>query len=140
MGLFSEGFLYIFPGCVGMVVSVVWVVWVIDEGLRNVTESLWRYGISLLDVTPDFGRLDSRAQEICSWLRDHPGVCSFVAIDDMDILLGASDASVNLLKHKFVRTSKLLGMTAEDAHLAVQILRGTRVVDSDEGQTDLPAS
>jgi len=80
------------------------------------------YGLALLDVTPDYGRIDKRAEEICAWLDLHPETQAFVALDDMDLFLGVPDECVQRLGGKFVRTSKVTGLSCQDTDLAIDIL------------------
>eukprot|EP00188_Purpureofilum_apyrenoidigerum_P004840 Plantae.Rhodophyta-Purpureofilum_apyrenoidigerum.ctg5797.p1 GENE.Plantae.Rhodophyta-Purpureofilum_apyrenoidigerum.ctg5797~~Plantae.Rhodophyta-Purpureofilum_apyrenoidigerum.ctg5797.p1 ORF type:complete len:166 (+),score=34.81 Plantae.Rhodophyta-Purpureofilum_apyrenoidigerum.ctg5797:232-729(+) len=100
---------------------------VLSRGHSKVANALKQYGLALLDVTPDYGRIDKRAEEICAWLDLHPETQAFVAIDDMDLFLGVPDDCVQRLSGKFVRTSKKSGLSYQDADLAVDILQFRRI-------------
>mmetsp|Transcript_67437 Transcript_67437/g.156549 ORF Transcript_67437/g.156549 Transcript_67437/m.156549 type:complete len:170 (+) Transcript_67437:731-1240(+) len=80
-----------------------------------------------------------RAREIGFWLRSHPDVRHWVALDDID--LGEADeerqAGQPLLTPRLVLTEKTACLTPADAQLAVNILNGKlnapRVLDDVPG-------
>ena len=54
--------------------------------LERVNEALVGAGMhGIIDTTPVKGFANNRVAEICDWLRHHPDVHAYVAIDDMDL-------------------------------------------------------
>eukprot|EP00419_Tripos_fusus_P009869 CAMPEP_0172669308 /NCGR_PEP_ID=MMETSP1074-20121228/9594_1 /TAXON_ID=2916 /ORGANISM="Ceratium fusus, Strain PA161109" /LENGTH=808 /DNA_ID=CAMNT_0013486065 /DNA_START=108 /DNA_END=2531 /DNA_ORIENTATION=+ len=65
----------------------------------------------------------SREEEICEWLRRHPNVKRWVAIDDLD-LQSRGTAHANSMRGHFVHTCKNIGLTPKNAELARTLLLG----------------
>lgn len=88
----------------------------------------------LFDCTPDLDKVsegvvkalhgsfrEKRCKEIRKWLRQHPKVTRFVAIDDIDLSVqGPKDSNVCLdPTNEFVRCAPMVGLTMDLAKLAV---------------------
>mmetsp|Transcript_13339 Transcript_13339/g.31245 ORF Transcript_13339/g.31245 Transcript_13339/m.31245 type:complete len:184 (-) Transcript_13339:70-621(-) len=101
--------------------------------LFKVNEVLMRLRLPpAVGVTADFGGRP-REEEICQWLDEHPGVKSWIAIDDMPLDRGqsqpflrwyvpSSPASARMVGH-FVKTVPEVGLTEGDVSLAISLLK-----------------
>lgn len=133
--------------------------WRKDEGLvEGVNNQLVEYGMAkLLGVTPDLGATnmpgvakalhsnvrEKRCKEIRKWLRQHPNIERWVAIDDMDLTASRKDEILHIQSGgtepmafldgtmEFVRCNPAVGYTMELAKLAVSFLNGVGVTDED---------
>lgn len=114
---------------------------ILDTGALVVVSSDWRRHHSAADLhkrlvdkgfkgrvidttpvldSPSLSRRDlerTRVEEINLWLQTHPGVSSWVAIDDMDLAQGGLDPQ------HFVKTSFVTGLTQHQAFEATSKLR-----------------
>eukprot|EP00439_Symbiodinium_sp_Y106_P070745 s802_g12.t1 len=110
-----------------------------------ITYVLSRYGISegrVLGRTPGQGHLagscaddkvyESRSEEICHWLQEHPEVSGYVILDDRDT------AGQGMLKPHFVHCRSDLGLTPEDVEKALEILQMPRLDLVDLGAAASP--
>jgi len=64
-----------------------------------------------------------REEEICEWLRRHPEVRRWVAIDDLDLQSRGTEHAKRMRGH-FVQTCKHIGLISRDVELAKAILLG----------------
>lgn len=73
---------------------------------------------------PKLAWCERRAREITKWLRDHPEVTSWVALDDLDFAWADAVrvAGTSFIKHRSVLTDDRTCLTEADADAAVQIL------------------
>merc|ERR1712227_1164890 len=62
-----------------------------------------------------------REAEICDWLDRHPGVTSWIAVDDMDLTPAGSPFLARMQGH-VVQTSSNTGLTTQDAELCIRLL------------------
>lgn len=62
-----------------------------------------------------------REEEICEWLRRHPEVRRWVAIDDLDLQSRGTE-NAKLMRGHFVQTCKHIGLTSRDVELAKGLL------------------
>jgi len=78
----------------------------------------------LQKVNPILAWVERRSREIGAWLKDHPEVTSWVAIDDLDFAWadGVRTAGTPWMKVRSVHTDDKICITDEDAVLAVMIL------------------
>ena len=82
---------------------------------------------SAIGATPDRSRLgrllaeraDKRGLEIQDWLDEHPGVDSFVILDD--------DADMEHLASKLVQTDSATGLLDEHVQRAISLLEASNV-------------
>mmetsp|Transcript_28908 Transcript_28908/g.52851 ORF Transcript_28908/g.52851 Transcript_28908/m.52851 type:complete len:434 (+) Transcript_28908:140-1441(+) len=96
----------------------------------------------LFDTTPDLDKVtegvvkalhgsfrEKRCKEIRKWLRQHPKVTRFVAIDDIDLSIqGPKDANVCLdPTREFIRCAPMVGLTMDLAKLGVCYLNDLEV-------------
>ena len=67
----------------------------------------------IIDTTPVKGFANNRVAEICDWLRHHPDVHAYVAIDDMDLSKNKPGGTVpSPIAHNVIRTKASEGLTA----------------------------
>ncbi|MBE6959414.1 MAG: hypothetical protein E7448_01640 [Ruminococcaceae bacterium] len=83
---------------------------------REINEIFAEYGLQIFDKTPMI--YPKRETEIQSWLESHPGVESFVVLDDRFL-------SADYLTGHFVKTSGYArGLDETDMQTAIKILNG----------------
>ena len=94
-------------------------------------EALRRWGIPpMVAITTQecpVANEEARAREIMSWARAHQHACAsgWVALDDMDLMVAAPPAFPPVLPPgHFVRTNGTVGLTKDDALLAIRLLGG----------------
>lgn len=113
--------------------------WRRSETLKSsIATVLKRHDLSFTEATPIFqpraelqkaspvlAWCERRAREIGTWLKDHPEVIAWVAIDDLDFDMadGARIAGTPLVKYRSVQTHDRHCITDADAADAVQLLR-----------------
>lgn len=78
----------------------------------------------LQEINPIIAWCERRAREIGRWLKDHPGVVSWVALDDLDFAWADNvrAAGSPWMKIRSVHTNDRICLTEENAAEAVQIL------------------
>jgi hypothetical protein len=89
------------------------------EAIRDILKSNGIDPISVIDITPPDGTLDSkhndaRDHHIIRWLAAHPDVTDYVIIDD--------DMEMPDMKNKYVQTNGYVGFTQTDMDKALKIL------------------
>lgn len=78
---------------------------------------LEKHGIDRpIDITPDFGIMAKRSQEILQWVDKHKLV-NWVALDDLDL-----NAGEPRMRPHFIKTNPLVALTNEQAEQAIRIL------------------
>lgn len=91
---------------------------------ENLSEMLIKYGVNIMDVTPDFSTEEIRrtkkfslvkADEILAWLMEHKEVEKWIVIDDLDL------HNQEIEKHQ-VKTDANIGITIEDINKAEKML------------------
>lgn len=129
-----------------------------EELIEGVNNQMHEYGMpSLHGITPDLDGKnvlgvvkalhtnvrEKRAKEIRRWLRQHPKVERWVAIDDMDLSASRKDEILHQQNgssepmpfldpgSNFVRCNPAVGLTFELAKLAVAFLNGADVTEQD---------
>jgi len=129
-----------------------------EQLVEGVNNQLQEYGMpKLLGQTPDFdaknmaGVLkaihsnvrEKRAKEIRKWLRQHPKIEKWVALDDMDLSASRKDELIHQQSGSsdpmpfldpnadFVRCNPAVGLTMELAKLAVAFLNGVEVTQEE---------
>jgi len=118
-----------------------------EELMDGIGGQLEEYRIpGLYGVTPDLDQAtagvvkalhasfrEKRSKEIRKWLRQHPKVERFVAIDDIDLSAPSAQATGPLLdpNSEFIRCSPTVGLTMELARLAVCYLNGVPVTEEE---------
>jgi len=125
-----------------------------EQLVEGVNNQLAEYGMpKLYGTTPDLDMKnvagvvkalhanvrEKRAKEIRKWLRQHPNIERWVAIDDMDLTASRKDEAIHLqngsqepmpfldLTRDFVKCSPAVGLTMDLAKLAVALLAGVEV-------------
>jgi len=125
-----------------------------EQLMEGVNNQLTEYGMpKLYGATPDLDMKnvagvvkalhanvrEKRAKEIRKWLRQHPNIERWVAIDDMDLTASRKDHALHLqsgrlepmpfldLGREFVKCSPAVGLTMDLAKLAVALLAGVEV-------------
>lgn len=108
-----------------------------------VLSSTWRVQQSFIDIIlQDFGAFggilankdfaditnpdlhSERQHEIHEWLSRHDAVQAWIALDDEELIAGEPNRQHRqLFEHHAVKTDSHVGMTLEDAHLAVELLK-----------------
>jgi len=129
-----------------------------EQLMEGVNNQLIEYGMpKLYGSTPDLDMKnvagvvkalhanvrEKRAKEIRKWLRKHPNIERWVAIDDMDLTASRKDEALHLqsgsqepmpfldLGRDFVKCSPAVGLTMDLAKLAVAMLIGVEVSAED---------
>ena len=107
--------------------------WRLDAQQREALAAvLAMSGLSFSSVTPDLeaAHTGDRVDEILQWLREHPGPTgvtrAWIALDDLDLLM----MNPKLPSTHFVRTSDSIGLTRENADLAIRLLQEQRAAFS----------
>lgn len=92
-------------------------------GLRDATV-IFSPKLEIARRDPILAWCERRAREIGQWLKDHPEVTAWVAIDDLDFAWADAVRSVGTpwIKYRSVRTHDKRCITDDDAALAVSIL------------------
>lgn len=114
---------------------------------QGVNQALQEHGmLGLYDETPDLDHTapgvikaihssfrEKRCKEIRKWLRTHPKVTQFVAIDDIDLSQVEKNETGMCLDPnlEFIRTNPSQGLTLELAKLAVSFLNGVEATGED---------
>jgi hypothetical protein len=91
--------------------------------LRDVTE-IFSAKPELARQNPILAWCERRSREIGKWLKDHPEVTGWVAIDDLDFAWADAVRAVGtpFIKYRSVHTHDKICLTEEDAVVAVQLL------------------
>merc|ERR1712039_690987 len=91
--------------------------------VRDVTP-IFHAKAELQEVHPVLAWCERRAREIGKWLKDHPEVTAWVALDDLDFAWADSvrAAGTPWMKARSVHTNDKICLTDDDAAEAVQIL------------------
>merc|ERR1711920_97646 len=76
------------------------------------------------EISPIYAWCERRAREIGKWLKDHPEVTSWVALDDLDFSWADNYrlAGTPWMKIRSVLTDARICLTEENASVAVQLL------------------
>lgn len=87
-----------------------------DDIGKEINSVFWEAGLEIYDKTPKVGYLE-RAEEVRIWLKDNPGVTSFVILDDNGY--GWGDLSKNL-----INTNYRIGRGLDQKHVldAIKLL------------------
>eukprot|EP00929_Paragymnodinium_shiwhaense_P009105 TRINITY_DN113152_c0_g1_i1.p1 TRINITY_DN113152_c0_g1~~TRINITY_DN113152_c0_g1_i1.p1 ORF type:complete len:276 (+),score=59.00 TRINITY_DN113152_c0_g1_i1:124-951(+) len=92
--------------------------------LRDSTE-IFSPKPELYKQSPLLAWCERRAREIGKWLKDHPDVTAWVALDDLDFAMADAVrvAGTPWIKYRSVHTHDKICITEEDAAQAIQILK-----------------
>jgi len=96
------------------------------EEAENLRRLLWREGLTIDGVTPDYAAEEIKrsrkfslvkASEILAWLEEHKEVEQWIVIDDLDL------HNPQIEMHQ-LKTDPNIGLTIEDVYKAETMLRG----------------
>jgi hypothetical protein len=102
---------------------------------RDCTTTSLKPKLELLKTNQAIAFAERRNREIGDWLKRHPGIDAWVALDDVDLTLGdgvRSNKDSPLMKGRIVRIHPQTCLTDQDAKEAIRILCDPPILTSDQ--------